>query len=668
MSAPTAAPAPSPPLPSRPLLYPERRLPKADALDRWVYAGQAWLVSGLAAWRRRRLAAIVPAVNAAADGLAGLSDAALRAEAWGLRYALSTSGCRDLDAVARCFALVREASSRVLGLRHYDVQLVGGYALLRGTIAEMATGEGKTLAATLAATAAAIAGWPVHVVTVNDYLARRDAENMGLLYAFFGLSVGTVVHGQTPDQRRAAYASAIAYCTNKELAFDYLRDRIALGHTRGNLRLKIETLSRPAGRGAQLLLRGLYFAIVDEADSVLIDEARTPLIISHEADTSADAEMYRQALALAEGLEEHRDFGVLSDERNISLTRAGTERIGQAARPLGGPWRNSVLRNELVCKALAAQRLYHRDDHYLVRDGTVRIIDEYTGRVMPDRFWAEGLHQLIELKEGCELSGAHVTLARMTYQRFFRRYQRLAGMTGTASEVARELWQVYRLAVVQVPTNRPLRRVSLAARVLPDQAVKWRAIVARIAALHRTGAPVLLGTRSVAASETASRYLTQAGLPHVVLSAAQDAEEAGIIAQAGQPGRITIATNMAGRGTDITIADEVERLGGLHVIMSERHEAGRIDRQLAGRAARQGKPGWFQPVVALDDPLMDMDRLGLVRRLARLSGPVLGQGLGRLALRLAQKRAERLHARMRRELLRTDEQLASVLAFSGKPE
>ena len=652
----------------RPRLYPERRLAKTDALDRVVSAGQAWLVSALTRWRTRSLAVIVPLVNAAAEEAAGLDDAALRAEARALRHALRATACRDRTTVARCFALVREASERVLGLRHYDVQLYAGYALLRGRLAEMAAGEGKTLAATLAATTAALAGWPVHVVTVNDYLARRDADTMEPLYAFFGLSVGVVASGQQPDERRAAYAADITYCTNKELAFDYLRDCMTLGHDHSNLRLKVEALTGRGDRSRQLVLRGLHFAIVDEADSVLIDEARTPLIISSQVDTTADADRYRRALDSAERLEPGLDFRIAADEREVSLTRRGTERVAELTRPWGGPWLNSVLREELVLKALTARLLYRRDEHYLVRDGTVQIIDEYTGRVMPDRFWSEGLHQLIELKEGCRLSGAKVTLARMTYQRFFRRYRRLAGMTGTCSEVAREVWRVYRLAVVSIPTNRPSRRITRPDRVLADQTAKWRAIVAATAALHRRRVPVLLGTRSVAASETAARYLAEAGLPYAMLNAAQDAEEARIVAEAGQPGRITIATNMAGRGTDIKIAAEVEALGGLHVIMSERHETSRIDRQLAGRAARQGQPGWFAPIVALDDPLMDMDRLGLLRWLARLSQPLLGAWSGRLVLRYAQRRAERVHARMRHTLLRSDERLESILAFSGKAE
>ena len=609
--------------------YPERRLHKADAVERLWRVAQAWAVSAAGALRARRVSRIVRLVDALKDEASGMDDDSLRAGAVAMRRELRETGCGDMAAVARCFALVREASERVLGQRHRDVQVIGAYALLRGMIAEMETGEGKTLTATLSAIAGALAGWPVHVITVNDYLVERDSEELRPLYEFFGLSVGVVIGGQRPDERRAAYACDIVYCTNKEIAFDYLRDRIVLGRRGGDLRLHAERLAK-RGRPVsdRLLLRGLHFAIVDEADSVMIDEARTPLIISGtEGAAPAGADVYGQALEIAGRLREGADFTVLTDERDVVLTERGRAGLADIAADLGGSWASRVLREELVLKALMARILYRRGEHYIVRDGKVEIIDEYTGRVMPDRFWGEGLHQIVELKEGCAVTKPRTTLARMTYQRFFRRYRRLSGMTGTASEASRELWRVYGLAVAKVPLHVPRHLRLRRSRVVPTAEAKWRAIVADVRRLHALGAPVLLGTRTVAASETASRYLSEAGVPFALLNAEQSAREAEIVAEAGHCGRVTIATNMSGRGTDIRVGDDAAELGGLHVIMSERHDSSRIDRQLAGRAGRQGRPGSFQPILSLDDPLMEvMDRKGVVKAIARGLMPVAGNG------------------------------------------
>ena len=662
-----AAPADRVALP-RHVLYPERPPRREGKLDQMAVALSGRMFAPMMRLRTARLSRLVSLVAEHGDGMARLDDTGLQRCVRELRAELRARPSFEDAVVARSFALIREAAGRVLGQRHFDVQLVGGLAMLRGMVAEMQTGEGKTLTATLAAGTAAIAGIPVHVITVNDYLAGRDAEWMGPLYRLLGLTVGVVVQGRPPDQRRAAYACDITYCTNKELAFDYLRDRMRLGRRSGNLQLKLDGLYGAAGRSESLLLRGLHFAIVDEADSVLIDEARTPLVISGKTDSPAEAETFAQALALVRKLDDGSDYRIIVDERRVALTEAGKDRLRELAEPLAGPWRGRVLREQLASQALTALNLFRRDEHYLVQDGRVLIVDEYTGRIMPDRFWSEGLHQMIELKEGCEPTGSRTTLGRMTYQRFFRRYQRLAGMTGTAREVAHELWTVYRLPVTQIPTNRPARARRLTDRVLPTTEQKWRAIGDRVSALHRRGCPMLLGTRSVAASEQASAELGAAGLPHVVLNAAQDSNEAEIIANAGQRGRITIATNMAGRGTDIRLGPGVPELGGLHVIMSERHEAGRIDRQLAGRCGRQGEPGCFQAILSLEDPLLEMDELGVIRRAVGILQPWLGAWLGRLALHWAQRRAERLHAGMRRDLLATDELLGDALAFSGEPE
>jgi preprotein translocase subunit SecA len=649
-------------------LYPERAERPQQPLDVLTEIGGAEIAARMAPWRARSLGRIVPLVEQHAPEFAALAlddfAPAVRAVSVALRRAPQLP---DRE-VARAFALIRELSHRVLGKRHFGVQITGAFAMLKGMLAEMATGEGKTLTATLVAGTAALAGFPVHVVTVNDYLARRDAEQMGVLYRRLGLTVGTVLNGQSAEERRAAYACDITYCTNKELAFDYLRDRIVLGQADGDLTLKLEAMHSDVPRSRQLRLRGLHFAIVDEADSVLIDEARTPLIISGQVESDFDAETIAAALELAGRLVADEDYFLSLEERRVFLTGGGQALIAKFAGERKGAWRSVVAREELARQALSALHLFRRGEHYVVADGKVQIVDEYTGRIMPDRLWSDGLHQMIEHKEGCALSARRTTIARITYQRFFRRYRRLTGMSGTMQPVARELWRVYRLAVARIPTHRPVQRRHLPDLVVATEAEKWRAILARVKELHARGCPVLIGTRSVAASERAGAELTAAGLPHTVLNATQDRHEAEIIALAGERGRITVATNMAGRGTDIHLGEGSAELGGLHVIMTERHDARRIDDQLAGRSGRQGEPGCFQAILSLEDPLMDFDIGPIMSRLARPAMKVSGDWVGRAMLRLAQSRAEWLHARMRADLLRTDRSQSKTLAFSGRPE
>jgi hypothetical protein len=414
------------------------------------------------------------------------------------------------DMVARSFAIIREAGTRTLGQRHYDVQLIGGYALVRGMVAEMATGEGKTLAATLAAATAALAAVPVHVVTVNSYLAARDAEQMATLYRFLGLTVGVVTEDIPPAQRAAAYRCDITYCTNKDLAFDYTRNRLRLGRRLGNLRRKVAGLAAAPDRADGALLRGLHFAIIDEADSVLIDEARTPLILSGETDEDRDLAVFDQALAQARRLRLDVHYRLVREERRLELLEEGRRHIVELKR-LGPPWDQRSERERLIAMALTALHVLQADEHYLVRDGKVEIIDEFTGRIMPDRSWVEGLHEMIERKEGLALSARRGTKSRMTYQRFFRRYCRLAGMTGTAQEVTAELWRVYRLRTAAVPPHRPDRKAALPSRAHAGVDAKWRAIAAEVATIHKAGAPVLIGTRTVAATKIASDALAARG-------------------------------------------------------------------------------------------------------------------------------------------------------------
>jgi preprotein translocase subunit SecA len=649
--------------------YPENRKERASPVERWL-TGRVGKVSKRIRGRSSRFEAVVRKVDFYGDRLKGVKEEELKRETRELRSSLRAGGV-GFDLAARGFALVREAADRCLGMRHYDVQLIGGWVLLNGMVAEMQTGEGKTLVATLPASVAALAGIPVHIVTVNDYLAERDASWMAPVYEMLGLRVGTVVRGMSLTDRREAYRRDVTYCTNKELAFDYLKDHLLLGEKPGRIQVLLDRLNGGGARTDRLCLRGLCFGIVDEADSILIDESRTPLIIADAGDNSYEKQVYREALDLAGRLEADRHYTADRGAKTLTLTQKGKDRLSRLAGPLGGVWHGERRREELVRQALVAGLFFHRDKEYLVQDGKVQIIDEYTGRLMADRTWERGLHQLIETKEGCEISAQNETLARISYQRFFRRYLHLAGMTGTAREVTRELWEVYRLHVVQIPTNKPLRRRAWPSRVYRSSGEKWSAVVDRISRLHEEGRPVLVGTRSVGASEHLSGLLLRARLPHRVLNARQDQEEAEIVAEAGRKGQITVATNMAGRGTDVVLGEGVAELGGLHVIATERHEARRIDRQLFGRCGRQGDPGSYEAMASLEDEILGVysaTPIGFIARLLRDPETAFGTWLGNLLAGWAQRKAERRHFLMRRDLMRMDESLSDAMAFSGSGE
>lgn len=650
--------------------YPERSQPRSD----WAERTTDHLTGPYRRWRHALLlrhGRFLQAVSDSGEWAAGLSDSEARLAAVELGRELRRRRF-PTDVVAKCFSLTREVAGRTLGQRHFESQLVAGRVLLHGMVAEMETGEGKTLTATLAAAAVALAGYPVHVITVNDYLADRDARWMGPIYQALGLTVGVIVQGLTPDQRREAYNSDITYCTNKELAFDYLKDRITLGNETARTKLQIERLYEARPKVQQLLLRGLFYGIVDEADSVLIDEARTPLIISGgKSGNSTHREIYQKSLALASELAEGRDFAIEGRERSVRLLPSSVARLEQMAQSLGGVWARRTWREELLRQALVAQHLFEADKHYLVINGKVQIIDEYTGRVMADRSWEHGLHQMIEVKEDCELTGRTHPLARISYQKFFRRYVRLAGMTGTAREVSGELWSVYRLATARIPPNRPVQRKTLPDRVHATKEEKWQAVMGRIEEIHAGGRPVLVGTRSVEASETLSRLLLARGLKHALLNARQDAEEAAVVGQAGGKGCITVATNMAARGTDIKLGTGVAAIGGLHVIATELHDARRIDRQLFGRCGRQGDPGSCEAIVSIEDELVTLYSPGLLQRLGkRLASGGNGTAVKSCALilRMSQRAAERLHLQARRDLQKLDDHLESKLAFSGSSE
>ncbi|WP_185804527.1 DEAD/DEAH box helicase [Pontivivens nitratireducens] len=649
--------------------YPERADVQEGPVERWLIGVQASVMARGARLRAWRLRGILRAVRRHQDRFAAMDEGELQASGRAVALKLREVPNRlPLRVTGEAFALIREASDRVLGKRHYDVQVLGAWAMLRGQIAEMRTGEGKTLCATLAVTTAALAGRPVHVMSVNDYLTARDAEEMSPLYAFFGLSVGVVQEGQDADLRRALYRSDIVYGTNKEIAFDYLRDRAVLRRSPGNLRRKIDRLMRPGTE--PLRLRGLHVAIIDEADSVLIDEARTPLIISggETEEGGFDEALFREAMQVATDLIEGEHYRIPRGLRRIEMRPAGLDHLDEIAEGREDAFGIPVIREHAVVQALNALHIYHSGEAYLVMDGKVQIVDENTGRVMADRSWSDGLHQMVELKEGLEITKARETLSRITYQRLFRRYAHVGGMTGTARDAAWELWSVYRLAVTKIPTNKPDIRRFAGDRLFTTESRKWQAIAARAREFHEAGMPVLIGTRSVTASQQASARLAEAGLPHQVLSAAQDADEAAVIAEAGQAGRITVATNMAGRGTDIKLGAGVPEAGGLAVILSERHDSRRVDRQLEGRCGRQGEPGRVEAFLSLEDELMRGKGAANLRRAGQVMSRLLGASSAGWVLRLRQKNVEALHAEARRDLLEQDRQLSRTLAVSGELE
>jgi len=651
------------------LVYYERVDDKNTPFDVQIQRMLARVIAKGARRRARRLRAILRFIKKPAAIYARMSDAELQLAARELRSELKSTR-RDYDIPIRqagkSFALVREASGRVLGMRHYDVQMLGAWSMLKGQVAEMRTGEGKTLCATLAVATIALSGLQVHVMTVNDYLAERDLEEMDALYSFLGLTTSVVLEDQSDDERRPLYEANIVYGTNKTFAFDYLRDRQQLRHRPGNLRRKFETLTQDHSM-QQLRLKGLPFAIVDEADSVLIDEARTPLIISGEVAPEAgyDLDLFYQAMKVAKTFHEGAEFTKPKDQNRIQLEDSGLHRLDEISEQIGGTFDIPVIRDFAIVQALSALHLFARDEAYIVSDDGVQIVDENTGRTMPDRTWSDGLHQMIEIKEDLEPSAPRETMARITYQRFFRRYGKLAGMTGTAQDAAWELWSVYRLPVAIVPTNRKDIRTFKADRVFRTEKEKWKSIAHRTVVLTKKGVPVLIGTRSVSASEKASEVLTRLGIEHSVLSAAQDKNEAGIVARAGQKGVVTIATNMAGRGTDIKLAKGIVELGGLHVILSERHDSRRVDRQLEGRCGRQGEPGQCEAFLSLEDELMRGDAAKSLRWRAKIVSRVYGARAAAKFLRARQKQVERQHAQIRRSLHDSDRELNKLLAISG---
>jgi preprotein translocase subunit SecA len=652
-----------------PRIFPERPDQAETALDRWLM-GALWKLSALSP--RRLSGDFVRSILSQEAELKGLDDARLRALGRSTAARAFIDG--DRAAGTRMLAIVREGGRRTVGLAAHPPQLLAAWKLICGRLVELDTGEGKTLAAALAACVGALAGAPTHVVTVNDYLAQRDARLMGPLFAFFGLSVGVVHAGVAQGLRAAEYARNITYCTNKDLVFDYLRDRVNSRGIVSLAQLSVRQLHAvKASTGEPLRLRGLHFAIVDEADSILIDEGRTPLILSSARGQGRDEAAFRTLLELAGTLNDDEHFALVGSAQVPQLTPLGREYLADIAGSEDSPedlfWQVPWIREHYVAQALRALHVLRRDHHYVVQEGKVVIVDEFTGRLLPDRTWEQGLHQLIEVKEGCAVTGANRTLARLTYQIFFARYLRLSGMSGTLREVAGEIAAVYRVSTQRVEPHRAVRRAMWPSLLLASEEEKHRAVVAEVSRCLARNQPVLVGTRSVQASVAVSNALTAAGIPHRVLNALQNSDEADLVARAGQPGAVTVATNMAGRGTDIPVDPAVIANGGLHVVLTEWHESARIDRQLFGRCARQGDPGSCRTIVSLQDEIIQRHGSIMARWVARRwAGQAPPEWAVRLLRQRVQANAGRENEAQRRATLLQDRQMQAQLAFSGTAE
>ena len=576
-------------------------------------------------------------INPLEDGLKKLSDSSLANKTNEFKARLAKGETLD-DILPEAFAVIREASRRVLGMRHFDTQLIGGIILHRGNIAEMCTGEGKTLVATAPVYLNALEGKGVHVITVNDYLAKRDSEWMGQVYKFLGLSVGLIIHDLDFNQRKIAYNSDITYGTNNEFGFDYLRDNM------------VTSLD-------QMVQRPLHYCLIDEVDSILIDEARTPLIISGPGQKSTDD--YYTVAKLVPQLKKEEDYTIDEKQKTVAPTEAGVAKMEKLLHVENLYDAENLELNHLFVQALRAQTMMTRDKDYVVKDGEVVIVDEFTGRLMYGRRYSDGLHQAIEAKEGLEVQRESQTLATITFQNYFRMYDKLAGMTGTAKTEEQEFIKIYGLPVLQVPTNKPIQRKDLPDVIFKNKRGKYKAVVREVERRHATGQPMLIGTTSIEQSEELSHMLDQANIPHSVLNAKYHEREAAIIALAGQKGAVTIATNMAGRGTDISLGEGVAELGGLAIIGTERHESRRIDNQLRGRAGRQGDPGSSQFFLSLEDDLLRifggdniksfMEKMGLEE-----DEPINSRMVSN-AIQKAQKRVEARNFDIRKYVLEYDD-------------
>jgi len=647
-------------------LYPIYALPKEAWLDRWARL-QKYRVEGWFRFDRQRNQ-FLSQVSSLEVSKKKHSNAELVKGVWlhqrELRLALQNNSESDpylIDALAS----LRELSLRILGMRHHDVQLLGARAILMGRIAEMQTGEGKSLTAVPVAVIAAVAGFPIHIITVNEYLASRDADEFSKLFGVMGLSVGVINDEVSREERVREYRKPIVYCTNKSIAFDYIKDRIEFNFFDQRSQHNLYRLTKT--EQSKSLLQGLSFTLIDEADSVLIDEARTPLIISKNVEWSDERQTYLTAYDFAVELHENKHFKVDRDHKSIFWLSEGESELIEMARSLGGLWSGPIRCRELLSKALSAIYLYQNGKEYTVFEEKVQIIDEFTGRRMPDRTWEGGIHQFIELKENVELTPPRETIAQSTLYRFFEKYWRVSGMSGTINEVSNEVYSSFGVKTEVIPPHEISKRKELPMLIHKNREAKDHALVQLIKTVHLTGQPLLIGTRSVSYSIEISEKLESAGITHQVLSALNDKEEADVISRAGHWNAVTVATNMAGRGTDIKLCEKARKAGGLHVIATEIHESGRVDRQLFGRSARQGDPGSSQLICSFED---EIPQRFLSKALNMLGRKLCGVSpmCALLLIKYAQRRAEKYNYFIRKELLRMDETLSTSLSFAGSKD
>lgn len=641
-----------------------------------MYKGETTLIplipttAGAGQWRIARWKKLLPVMDDHEQRFLKLSDDDLKKESLSLRFR-AKSGETLASLLPEAFALVRAASQRTLGMRHFDVQIIGGMAMFHGCIAEMATGEGKTLTATLPMYLHALPGKGAHLATVNDYLAARDAEEMGPVYRVLGLDVGCVQTQDSQDSRREAYGKDITYGTAKEFGFDFMRDRLLLrrmGHQMSDF-LGVGSSERWDAEGEKPVQRAAHFVLVDEADSILIDEARTPMIIGSIGEKTREqvAATYAWAAANAEQFVDDVDFEYDYEKRKVELTGTGRQKLRALPHP-------EVMRSvglvdlyQYMERAIKVARDFRLDEQYVIDEGEIVIVDEFTGRKAEGRKWRDGIHQAVEAKEQVEITVPTGQAARITVQDMFMRYKHLSGMTGTAASATFEFRKIYKKPVVRIPTNKPVIRQELPPRVFGTSEEKWKAVVREVVEVHSQGRPILIGTKSIDRSEHLSKLLTEAKIEHEVLNANEIEREASIVSEAGRVGKVTVATNMAGRGTDIKLDEGVAAKGGLHVIGTELHDSARVDRQLFGRAGRQGDPGSAQQFLALDDEvILTAHGEKTAERMKRL-----GRGAGELSqyaamLRRAQRKVERKHFRDRNILLHHEKQRKKMQREMGQ--
>ncbi len=600
-----------------------------------------------------------------------LATKRLRAEILELKdtFRLGRETPEDIE---KAFALIREASFRTLQMRHYPVQLASGLATELGMIAEMSTGEGKTLSVTLPAIIAGWRGKGCHVLTVNDYLSARDEEEMSKLYRFCGCTSSSITGETEPPQRREGYLCDITYATNKEVAADFLRDSLALGRISSLSDALIAKFafdpadpSSMVGTPDRCVMRGLACAIIDEADSIMVDEAVTPLIISTDSENQQQIDAFSQAAEVAKllNIDEHYTLNYKYSE--VTITHKGSDRIEEISKEWGGIWAGRRRREEMVDQAINAKDFFLKGKQYIIQEDKIVIVDQFTGRLMPDRTWRDGLHQAVEAKEGVEIQPPKATMARISFQRFFKQYNKLAGLSGTVSEALPEFWQVYHMHGVVIPTHKPCIRKQAPDQIFACKEGKWAAVVENIKEVHRTGRPILVGTRTVKDSQHLAQMLKEAGLEHQVLNAIHHEQEASIVSGAGLENKITVATNMAGRGTDIKLGSGVRELGGLHVIATDRQDSGRVDRQLFGRAGRQGDSGSAIAFASFEDELI---LKYAPRQAKKYKDSVNTKKLAKGAKKIfdkAQNKAQRIAMGQRKGVMKTDDWLDEFLGFAG---